>query len=129
MIVRDGVTLLDGSEMRVMSLTRGLRRGDVLLSMDVPRHELATVRVQGDAVRRGAVPVVLTGSVPVALDTSGGHLLTFACDSVGPFDSLVGLTALTTLLVNDLVTRRRSTSARRLGALERTWTTTGLFDA
>jgi DNA-binding MurR/RpiR family transcriptional regulator len=129
MIVRDGVTLLDGSEMRVMSLTRGLRRGDVLLSMDVPRHELATVRVQGDAVRRRAVPVVLTGSVPVALDTTGGHLLTFACDSVGPFDSLVGLTALTTLLVNGLVTRRRATSARRLGALERTWTTTGLFDA
>lgn len=129
MIVRDGVTLLDGSEMRVMSLTRGLRKGDVLVSMDVPRHELATVRVQGDAVRRRAVPIVLTGSVPVALDTSGGHLLTFACDSVGPFDSLVGLTALTTLLVNDLVTRRRSTSARRLGALERTWTTTGLFDA
>lgn len=129
MIVRDGVTLLDGSEMRVMSLTRGLRRGDVLLSMDVPRHELATVRVQGDAVRRRAVPVVLTGSVPVALDTTGGHLLAFACDSVGPFDSLVGLTALTTLLVNDLVTRRRATSARRLGALERTWTTTGLFDA
>jgi DNA-binding MurR/RpiR family transcriptional regulator len=129
MIVRDGVTLLDGSEMRVMSLTRALRRGDVLLSMDVPRHELATVRVQGDAVRRGAVPVVLTGSVPVALDTSGGHLLTFACESVGPFDSLVGLTALATLLVNGLVSRRRATSARRLGALERTWTTTGLFDA
>lgn len=129
MIVRDGVTLLDGSEMRVMSLTRALRRGDVFVSMDVPRHEMATVRVQADAVGRGAVPVVLTGSVPVALDTTGGHLLTFACDSVGPFDSLVGLTALSTLLVNGLVTRRRRTSARRLGALERTWTTTGLFDA
>jgi DNA-binding MurR/RpiR family transcriptional regulator len=129
MIVRDGVTLLDGSEMRVMSLVRALRRGDVLISLDVPRHELATVRVQADAVRRGAVPVVLTGGLPTALDASGGHVVPFACASVGPFDSLVGLTALATLLVNGLVARRRSATGRRLAGLERTWTTTGLFNA
>lgn len=129
MIVRDGVTLLDGSEMRVMSQTRALRRGDVFVSLDVPRHELATVRVQGDAVRRGAVPVVLSGALPVGLDTRGGHLVPFACRAAGPFDSLVGLTALTTLLVNGVVDRRRRESSRRIGALERTWTTTGLFQA
>ncbi len=129
MIVRDGVTLLDGSEMRVMSQTRALRRGDVFVSLDVPRHELATVRVQGDAVQRGAVPVVLSGALPVGLATRGGHLLPFACRAAGPFDSLVGLTALTTLLVNGVVDRRRKDSSRRIGALERTWTTTGLFQA
>ena len=129
MIVRNGVTLLDGSEMRVMSLTRGLRRGDVFVSMDVPRHELATVRVQGDAVHRGGLPVVLSGALPVGLDSRGGHLLPFACRSAGPFDSLVGLTALTTLLVNGVVDQRRRDSSRRIGALERTWTTTGLFQA
>ena len=129
MIVRDGVTLLDGSEMRVMSLTRALRRADVFVSLDVPRHELATVRVQGDAVRRGAVPIVLTGGIPTGLDVTGGHVVTFACASAGPFDSLVGLTALSTLLVNGLVARRRSSAGRRIAGLERTWTTTGLFDA
>jgi DNA-binding MurR/RpiR family transcriptional regulator len=129
MIVRDGVTLLDGSEMRVMSLTRALRRGDVFVSLDVPRHELATVRVQGDAVRRGAVPIVLTGGIPTGLDATGGHVVPFACASVGPFDSLVGLTALTSLLVNGLVARRRPSAGRRIAGLERTWTTTGLFDA
>jgi DNA-binding MurR/RpiR family transcriptional regulator len=129
MIVRGGVTLLDGSEMRVLSLTRALRRGDVLVSMDVPRHELATVRIQGDAVHRGGVPVVLSGALPVGLSTRGGHLLPFACRAAGPFDSLVGLTALTTLLVNGVVDRRRGDSSRRIGDLERTWTTTGLFQA
>jgi DNA-binding MurR/RpiR family transcriptional regulator len=129
LIARDGVTLLDGSELRVMSRTRALRRGDVLMSLDVPRHELATVRVQADAVRRGAVPIVLTGGLPTALDASGGHVVAFACAAVGPFDSLIGLTALATLLVNGLVARRRAGTGRRLAALERTWTTTGLFDA
>ena len=129
MILRDGVTLLDGSELRVQSRAQALRRRDVLVSMDVPRHELATIRVQAAAVRRGAVPVVLAGAVPVGLDTAGGHLIPFACESVGPFESLVGLTALTTLLVNGVAARRRSSSSRRLSALERTWTTAGLFEA
>lgn len=128
-IVRDGVTLLDGSELRITSRTRALRRGDVVVSMDVPRHEHATVRVQGDAVRRGAVPVVLCGGRPVGLDTTGGYLLPFAVDAVGPFDSLVGLTVALTALVNGLVDRRRDRVASRLGTLERAWTTTGLFDA
>lgn len=128
-MVRDGVTLLDGSELRIQSMTRALRPGDVFVSMDVPRHELATVRVQGDAVTRGAVPVVVSGSAPVALDTTGGHLLTFACEAVGPFESLVGLTALAMLLVNGVAARRRSTAARRLATLEQTWTVAGLFQA
>lgn len=128
-IIREGVTLLDGSELRVMSMVRSLRRRDVIVSMDIARHELATVRAQAAAVERGAVPIVLAGAQPVALTTRGGFLLPFACASVGPFDSLVGLTVLTTLLVNSLVDRRRPVVSRRLGALERTWTTTGLFEA
>lgn len=129
MIVRDGVTLLEGSELRVMSMVGALRRGDAFVSMDIRRHELATLRCQAAAVERGAVPVVLAGSLPVALDTAGGHILAFSGKAVGPFDSLVGLTVLTTLLVNQLVDRRRPGSARRLSGLERTWTTAGLFEA
>jgi DNA-binding MurR/RpiR family transcriptional regulator len=129
MIVRDGVHLLDGSEMRITSLIRGLRRGDVLLSMDVPRHEHATVRIQADAVGRGAVPVVVSGALTVDLSTRGGYLLPFATGSVGPFDSLVGLTVIATALVNGVVDRRRDQTAKRLSALERAWTTTGLFEA
>lgn len=129
MMVRSGVTFLDGTEMRIMSLTRGIRRGDVFVSMDVPRHEHATVRVQADAVQRGAVPIVISGGQPVGLDTTGGYLIPFTTDSTGPFDSLVGLTVLATCLVNGLVDRRRGPAAERLGALEQAWTRTGLFQA
>ena len=126
MILRDGVTLLEGTEMRVASRLRALRRGDVLLSMDIPRHELAMVRVQREAVERGGTPIVLSGGAPVALEVRGGHLLTFACATVGPFESLVGLTALATLLVNGVAVRQPR-AARRVGDLERSWTTTGLL--
>lgn len=128
LILRDGVTLLDGSELRVTSRLQALRRGDVLVSLDVPRHELATIRVQREAVGRGAVPLVLAGGMPVALRTDGGLLLQFACATIGPFESLIGLTALATLLVNG-VAASRPAAAERVRELECAWTTAGLFDA
>ena len=128
-MLRDGVELLDGSELRILSTLEGVRRGHVIVSMDVARHELATVRAQAAAIGRGAVPVVLAGALPIALITDGGLLLPFSSKSAGPFDSLVGLTVLTTALVHELVRRRRPDAAARLSALERTWTTTGLFEA
>lgn len=129
MMLRNGIEFLEGSELRVMSRIGAVRRADVIVSMDIARHELATVRAQASAVERGAVPIVLAGALPIALSTDGGLLLPFASATAGPFDSLVGLTVLTTLLVNDLVRLRQPEAAQRLSALERTWTTTGLFEA
>ncbi|HPU39224.1 MAG TPA: MurR/RpiR family transcriptional regulator [Microthrixaceae bacterium] len=126
-IVRGRALLLDGTEFRVASTLQALRSGDVILSMDVPRHEAALVRTQAQAVDAGGVPVVLSGDAPVSLRTRNGHLLTFARESVGPFDSLVGLTVLATLLVNAVVERRREDAGRRVLELERTWTDGGLF--
>ena len=97
--------------------------------MDVPRHEHALVRIQRSAVERGAVPIVLTGPPTTALAVDGGVCLLFATASVGPFDSLVGLTVLASVLTNALIERRRPQAAARLAALEATWTLTGLFDA
>lgn len=127
-MVRGGVVFLDGSELRILSSIEGVRGGDVILSMDVARHELATVRAQAAATDRNAVPIVLAGALPIALVTDGGLLLPFSSNAGGPFDSLVGLTVLTTALVNELVQRRRPYASARLSALERTWTTTGLFE-
>lgn len=122
------VVLLDGSEFRVTTTLGALEPGDVLLSMDVPRHEHALVRIQAAAVARGAIPVVCTGPPATGLATEGGVVLPFATQAAGPFDSLVGLTVLAGLLTNALVDRRRPVVAARLAGLERTWTLTGLFD-
>lgn len=117
--------LLVGSEFRAVTSLQALRKGDVVLSMDVPRHEPALVRIQQEAVEAGALPVVLTGSVPTSLATRGGAVLAFATASVGPFDSLVGLTVLANLLINACSEHQKPTAAKRLAALEATWTRTG----
>lgn len=128
-IIGRRAVLLDGSEIRVMSTMAALVPGDVVLSMDVPRHEHALVRIQRAAVDQGAVPIVLTGPPGLGLATDGGVVLPFATAAIGPFDSLVGLTVLTSLLVDALIERRRELVAARLAALEHTWTLAGLYEA
>lgn len=126
-IVRGRAALLSGTEFRIASTLQALRPGDLVVTMDVPRHEAALVRLQAAAVDRGGVPVVLSGDTPTALRVEGGHLLAFARDSVGPFDSLVGLTVLCTLLVNSLVERHKADASQRVVELEQTWTDRDLF--
>ncbi len=127
LIIGRRAALLDGSEFRVTSSIARLVPGDVVLSMDVPRHEHALLRVQRSAVRRGGVPVVLTGPPATAMATDGGVVLPFATGSVGAFDSLVGLTVLAEVILNDLVSRRRDEVAERLDALDAAWTSDGVF--
>jgi DNA-binding MurR/RpiR family transcriptional regulator len=97
----------------------------VVMTIDIPRHEPAMLRMQALAVHAGAVPVVVTGSVPTALATDGGVVLPFASTSVGPFDSLVGLTVVANLLINSLSERRQPEVAKRLADLESAWTRSG----
>lgn len=127
-IIGRRAVLLDGPEFRIASIVATLRAGDVFLTMDIPRHEHAVVRIQRDAVERGAIPVVLTGGPSTGLATDGGHVIPFAATASGPFDSLVGLTVVATALVNALVDRHRPQVTDRLTALERTWSTAALFD-
>lgn len=128
-ICRPRVVLLEGTEFRVQTVLTGLDAGDVVVSLDVQRHEGWLVRVQRSAVARGAVPVAVTDRLPCSLDLSGGLALTFSCDTTSPFDSQVGLVAIGNLLVSAVVERLRSSVAERVDALERTWVRSHLFEA
>jgi DNA-binding MurR/RpiR family transcriptional regulator len=125
---RPRVALLDGSEFRIRTVLSRLAPGDVLLSLDIQRHEGWFVRVQRDAVTQGAVPLVLTDRLPCSLDLTGGLALTFGCDTTSPFDSQVGLLALGNVLVSAVVERLRATVQHRVDALEATWVDARLFD-
>lgn len=127
-ICRPRVVPLDGTEFRVHTVLTQLEPGDVLLSLDVQRHEGWLVRVQRSAVDRGAVPLALTDRLPCSLDLTGGLALTFGCDTTSPFDSQVGLVALANLLVSAVVERLRKSVAERVEALEDTWVRGRLFD-
>jgi DNA-binding MurR/RpiR family transcriptional regulator len=127
-LCRPAVVLLDGGEFRVRTALAGLRRGDVLVSLDTQRHERWLVRTQHDAVAAGAVPVVLTDRLPCSLDLAGGMAFTFACRTTGLFDSLVGLLALGNLLVSGVGDRRRDTVTPRIDAAEAAWVEAGLLE-
>jgi DNA-binding MurR/RpiR family transcriptional regulator len=127
-LCRAKVTLLDGSEFRIMTTLGALVKGDVILSLDVQRHEGWLVRVQRAAVERGAVPIALTDRLPCSLDLTRGQALTFGCDTTSPFDSQVGLVALGNVLVSAVADRRRPTITRRVDALEKLWTRHELFE-
>ena len=125
---RPRVVLLNGSEFRIRTVLAAMEPGDVLFSLDIQRHEGWLVRVQRDAVRRGAVPVALTDRLPCSLDLTGGEALTFGCDTTSPFDSQVGLLALGNLLVSGVVERLRPSVQARVETLEATWLDAGLFE-
>lgn len=120
-LCRSRVTLLEGSEFRVLTTMTSIRTGDVVLSVDTQRHERWVVRAQRAAVSRGAVPVVVTDRLPCSLDLTGGVALTFSCETASPFESQVGLVALGNLLVSGVVDRLRPSVAKRLDAVESTW--------
>jgi DNA-binding MurR/RpiR family transcriptional regulator len=117
-LCRDRVVRLEGSEFRIATTLGKLRAGDVLVSIDTQRHEGWFVRVQRQAVGRGAVP----------LDLTGGVAMTFACETTSPFESQVGVLALGNLLVAAVVDRLRSDVTERVDVLERLWVDDGLFD-
>jgi DNA-binding MurR/RpiR family transcriptional regulator len=127
-LCRPRVTLLEGSEFRVFTVLAGLRRGDVILSIDTQRHERWFVRAQRDAVKRGAVPIVITDRLPCSLDLTRGVAMTFACDTTSPFESQTGLVALGNLLVSGVVEALRASVAKRMDALEDIWVRGDLFD-
>jgi DNA-binding MurR/RpiR family transcriptional regulator len=128
-ILRGGVRALEGNEFRVQSNLSTMQAGDVILSLDTQRHEQWLVRVQRSAVAQGAVPVILTDRVPCALDGSGGVTVTFSCSTVGPFESFVGLVALTNVIVAGVTDRRRTRVIGRLERLEQRWTEADLFSS
>ena len=127
-ICRPEVTLLAGSPFRIMTVLTELAPDDVLITVDVQRHERWLVEIQHHAVARGAVPVVLTDRLPCSLDLTDGFAIACGCESTSPFESQVGLVAAGNVLVSAVADRLRASVAARVDALEDTWVDNSLFD-
>jgi DNA-binding MurR/RpiR family transcriptional regulator len=126
-VVRGTTRLVHGSDLRLASQLGLLQAGDLLMTIDIQRHERQMLRLQHWAVSRGALPIVLTNQRPSAFDTTGGLELIFSCDPVGPLESLVGLVALGNAIVAAVASKRRPDIDRRLDHLEQVWDETQVF--
>jgi DNA-binding MurR/RpiR family transcriptional regulator len=126
-LLRDDVHLVFGTEFRVASLLARVRRGDVLLAIDLRRYERWVLRACATGLAAGAVGLTITDS---ALSPLGDEGITFAvhAGSSGPFDSLVGAHVLANALVAEVADRRRREATRRLDRLERIWQETGVLE-
>lgn len=120
-LVRPGVVLVTGSEVRVGRLLAELAEGDTLLALDLRRYErwvLATARRAAD---RGVGVVAVTDSTLSPLADLAGPCFVVAAESAGPFDSQVGILALGNAMVAAVAARLRVTATRRLDRVEAAW--------
>ena len=108
-MLRPGVTPIAGSEVRVARLLAEVAPGDVAVVFDLARYDRAVVDAAGRAVEQGAVLLALTVS------------FTASVTGCGPFDSHVGLLALTNALLAGVAARLRRSATDRLDQVESAW--------
>jgi DNA-binding MurR/RpiR family transcriptional regulator len=122
--LRDGVTLLTGSEVAASKRLASLDPGDVLVAVDTRRYERWVLTVLRRGADQGASVIALTDSPLSPLATLAQETFFIGAQGVGPFDSLVGAIGLVNALVAAVAARLRQSAAARLDAIEAAWKAT-----
>lgn len=120
-MVRANVTLATGATAALVRSVSWLSARDVLVVLDIARYETAVVEVTAHAASNGAPVIAITDSPMAAVSRHSAHTFTVSCEGPGPFDSFVGMLAVTNLLVARAVTLRRDPVTSHLDRLEATW--------
>lgn len=120
--LREGVTVLGGSEVSVSRALAGLHPDDVLIAVDIHRYERCLLSMVRWAAERGADVVALTDSPLSPLASLAGEIFFISARGVGPFDSMTGGVALANLLASAVAVRLQKSAARRLDVIEMAWT-------
>ncbi|MBV9951658.1 MAG: MurR/RpiR family transcriptional regulator [Acidimicrobiia bacterium] len=124
-LVRAGVDLVAGSEVRVDRTLALLEPDDVVVVMDLRRYERWVVEAARAAADAGARLVAVTDSAISPLAERADAVFTVEASSPGPFDSHVGTLALTNALVAAVAGRLRRFATARLDRIERRWSSSG----
>jgi DNA-binding MurR/RpiR family transcriptional regulator len=127
--LRDGVTLLAGSEVAVSRALAGLEPVDTLVAIDIRRYERSLVALARSAAQRGAVIVAVTDSPLSPLAAGAAESFFISAQGVGPFDSMTGGIALVNLFSAGVAARLRQSAPARLDAIEAAWSAIGALVA
>ncbi len=124
-MVRAEVDLAVGSTAAMTRRSAWLGAKDVLVAFDIARYEVAVTAVVEHA-RAQNVPVIAITDSPIAdIAAYAVHVLIAHTEGPGPFDSLVGMLAITNVLAATAVSRRGAPATAHLDQLEATWTELG----
>ena len=124
-MLRDGVVLVDGNDVRVGRILGAVSDQDTVLAIDNRRYDqwlLRVVRVARDA---GAYVVSFSDSPLSPLSEVARVHFTISARGLGPFDSQVAALALGHALVASVATRLAPRAASRLDRVEASWSQLG----
>jgi DNA-binding MurR/RpiR family transcriptional regulator len=120
-MLREHVSLIEGSPVRVSRLVASVQPDDVVIALDHRRYERWVLEATRRLVDRGAVLVSFTDSAFSPLAERARHAFVVSARSAGPFDSHAGTVALIDAIIAGIATRLRRTATERLDALEAAW--------
>jgi len=120
-LLRERVSLMGGSPVRVSRQLANLVQGDVVVAVDHRRYEKWLLEAARRAVGAGAVVVAVSDSAFSPLSEQAGHAFVVGVRGAGPFDSHAGSFALVHALVTGVAARLRRRAVGRLDAVESAW--------
>ncbi|HVL80011.1 MAG TPA: MurR/RpiR family transcriptional regulator [Actinomycetota bacterium] len=124
-MLRPGVQLFVGTEVRVVRQLALLDPRDVLVAIDLRRYERWVLEAAERAAAGGLTLVAITDGLLSPLAAHAAHVFVVNATGAGPFDSHVGTMALCNALVAGTAARLRRTATARLDRVERLWAQTG----
>jgi DNA-binding MurR/RpiR family transcriptional regulator len=120
-MLRLGVNLLAGSDVRVARTLAHVERNDVMVVLDIRRYDRWVLTTAQRAAAAGAAIVAITDSPLSPLAECARVTFAVSAAGAGPFDSHVGTLALVNALVGGVADALRATAATRLDRVERAW--------
>lgn len=118
-LLRPGVRRVDGAAPSVARELAHVRRGDVVVTVEVRRYERWVLDAAAGAVDRGAALVAITDSVLSPLARRATLTFVVTAEGAGPFDSHVGTLALVNAMVSGVARSLRRAATDRLDRVER----------
>ncbi|MGH9211491.1 MAG: MurR/RpiR family transcriptional regulator [Acidimicrobiales bacterium] len=125
-LLRPDVAVVAGSDVAVARQLASVLpdRSPVLVAIDLRRYERWVVEHACRAADAGGEVIALTDSLLSPLAALARVSFTVQAEGAGPFDSLVGLLALSNALVSGVAGRLRRSATPRLTAVEDAWRAT-----
>jgi DNA-binding MurR/RpiR family transcriptional regulator len=117
-LLRPGTRLLDAERSTPAQQLIDLRKGDVLVLFDYRRYQADSIESARLAAAQGCDVVLITDPWLSPASTCARQVLVTSVAMVGPFDSLVGATALVEALVAALLSRLGARAQVRMEQVE-----------
>lgn len=126
-MLRDDVESLSGDEVSVAALLSRVRKGDVVIAVDLRRYERWVVATTTAAAGRGARVIAVTDGPLAPLARLAEQTFTVTADAAGPFDSVLATVAIAEMLISAVAARLRPRATARLSAVEAAWRTAAVL--